>query len=250
MTDKNRNRALQEVEHGRKLAAGRPEMFWGWGSKAGQLRAKRRAALIAEGAGLKAGMNVLEIGCGTGIFTRMFADTGACICAVDISKELLDIAKQMDFPRGRVRFLDQRFEDYPGDNLFDAVVGSSVLHHLDMDKAVPRIHALLKPKGVLSFAEPNMMNPQIAFQKNIPCLKRMLGDSPEETAFIRWKLARFLDEYGFVDIKIIPFDWLHPRVPSFLTGAISLSGTILEKCPLIKEFSGSLYIRAKKAPTK
>ena len=39
-----------------------------------------------------------------------------------------------------------------------------------------------------------MLNPQIAIQKNIPWVKRKLGDSPDETAFFRWPLRRLLEE--------------------------------------------------------
>jgi len=39
--------------------------------------------------------------------------------------------------------------------------------------------------AVFTFAEPDMLNPQITLQKNIPALKRRLGDTPDETAFSR-----------------------------------------------------------------
>ena len=42
---------------------------------------------------LKPGMNVLELGCGTGYFTRELARSEANIVAIDVSPELLEIAK-------------------------------------------------------------------------------------------------------------------------------------------------------------
>src|SRR3712207_6059544 len=69
------SRASHEIEHGKKLSMGHPEDIWGWGSPAGKLRASRRAGLIARGAGLRPGVRALEIGCGTGLFTEMFAPT-------------------------------------------------------------------------------------------------------------------------------------------------------------------------------
>ena len=38
-------------------------------------------------------MSVLELGCGTGYFTRELARSGADIVAVDVSPELLEIAR-------------------------------------------------------------------------------------------------------------------------------------------------------------
>src|SRR5215470_6599353 len=91
-------RGDREIEHGKRLAALETETVWGWGTPAGRLRAKRRAMLIGEGARLGPGVRVLEIGCGTGLFTEAFAATGADIVAVDISPELVDIAKRRGLP--------------------------------------------------------------------------------------------------------------------------------------------------------
>ncbi len=54
--------------------------------------------MIISGADLKPGLRVLEIGCGTGLFTEMFARTGAHLVAVDISGELLEFAHGRGLP--------------------------------------------------------------------------------------------------------------------------------------------------------
>jgi SAM-dependent methyltransferase len=129
---------------------------------------------------------------------------------------------------------------------FDSIVGSSVLHHLEIEKAVSEMYRVLKPGGSFYFTEPNMMNPQIALQKNIPTLKRKLGDSPDETAFFRWSLIKLMRNTGFVDISIIPFDFLHPAIPVSLIPLVTSIGNTIEKLPLLKEIAGSLYISARK----
>jgi 2-polyprenyl-3-methyl-5-hydroxy-6-metoxy-1,4-benzoquinol methylase len=233
-----------EVEHGRFLAEHDAEEVWGWNTPAGRFRATRRAELVAVGAGLASGSNALEIGCGTGLFTETFAKSGARILAVDISEELLVQARARGLPSDRVRFLAKPFEDCNIDGPFDAVIGSSVLHHLDLGRALPKIRELLKPGGKLCFAEPNMLNPQIMVQKNIPTIKKRLGDSPDETAFVRWSFKRRLEAEGFKDVEITPFDWLHPWTPVPLIPAVRSLGRLLEHIPLVREFSGSLLIKA------
>jgi 2-polyprenyl-3-methyl-5-hydroxy-6-metoxy-1,4-benzoquinol methylase len=244
MGDANRTRAAHEIAHGEKLAGADPDLVWGWGTPAGQIRAARRAALIAGGAGLGPGVRALEVGCGTGLFTRHFAETGAEVIAVDISEPLIRRARERGLPPARVTFLCRRFEDCDVNGPFDAVVGSSVLHHLDLERSVDKIYTLLRPGGAFSFAEPNMLNPQIFVQKNVPLLKSWLGDSPDETALVRWRFGRLLEDIGFIDVSVQPFDWLHPATPRPAIPFVRSLSRHLERVPLVREFAGSLHIRA------
>ena len=128
------------------------------------------------------------------------------------------------------------------DNTFDVVFGSSVLHHLDMQKAMVELFRVLKPGGRLVFAEPNMINPQILIQKNIPFIKKMLGDSPDETAIVRWKFKRLMKGIGYKSVKIFPYDFLHPITPKGLIPLVNGLGKIVEKIPVLKEIAGSVVI--------
>ena len=245
MQSDHKVRAEHEVSHGRWLAEQDTEKVWGWNTPAGQIRAKRRAQRIIDGAGIQESSRVLEIGCGTGLFTEIFATTGARIVAVDISPELLSKANLRKLPVAQVTFLEKRFEECDVDGPFDAIIGSSVLHHLDIDQSIERIKRLLKPGGKISFAEPNMLNPQVYLERKFHYLPIFAYTSPDETAFVRWKLAAKLREAGFSEITITPFDWLHPFTPKPLIGTVRSIGTLLEATPGGREFSGSLAISAK-----
>ena len=208
-------RLQNEIEHGKYLAREGAGEVWNWESAAGKLRWQRRVKMLTSH--LKTGDKVLEIGCGTGYFTREIVKTGALVTAIDISPELLDIAKQ-EIIESNVHFMiDNAYELSFGDHTFDSVVGSSVLHHLEPEKAIRELFRVLKPGGSFYFTEPNMMNPQIALQKNIPALKRRLGDSPDETAFFRWPLKKLMQKTGFTAIEIKPFDFLHLPLPRNLS---------------------------------
>jgi 2-polyprenyl-3-methyl-5-hydroxy-6-metoxy-1,4-benzoquinol methylase len=236
------DRSYRERQHGRMLSLGHPESIWGWGTPAGELRARRRGKLIATSAELGPGKHALEVGCGTGMFTEMFANSGAEIIAVDISRDLLRRA------RGRglvnVKFLEKRFEDCDLDGPFDAVIGSSTLHHLDLEAALRTIHRLLKPGGVMCFAEPNMLNPQVFRERKFRRFHWYV--SPDETAFLRVKLRVILKKAGFTDVTTRPFDWLHPATPVPLIGAVSRLGGFLERTPFVREFAASILIRCRR----
>jgi 2-polyprenyl-3-methyl-5-hydroxy-6-metoxy-1,4-benzoquinol methylase len=123
------DRVAHEIAHAHRLIERDPELSWGWKSPAGQVRAQRRAQIIADGAALGPNQRVLEIGCGTGLFTEKFAESGCQVVAVDVSPDLLERARARGLSPGRVQFLEKRFEDCDVDGPFDAVIGSSVIHH-------------------------------------------------------------------------------------------------------------------------
>ena len=234
-----------EIENGEKIVA-QAEAIWNWASPAGKIRAKRRAQLISDAAELSSGTRALELGCGTGLFTRSFDKSGAEIIAIDVSPALLDRARKKNVS-DRVSFHVEDAEALSfEDETFDAVIGSSVLHHLNMDQALREIYRVLKPGGRFAFAEPNMMNPQIAIQGKIPHLRRMLGISPEETAFFRWSLGRQLRRTGFTRVCIQPYDFLHPAVPRPFISVMRGVGYVCERLPIVREIAGSLMISARR----
>lgn len=243
------DRQEREISHSRMLARGDTEKSWGWNSPAGRKRAERRGELIARGAGLGPGTRTLEIGCGTGMFTGMFARTGARIVAVDISGDLLAKTRERSLPANQVLFLEKRFEDCELEGPFDAIVGSSILHHLEVGESLDRIHALLKPGGVMCFAEPNLLNPQVFIERKFTFLRPWLSYvSQDETAFVRWRISAALRRSGFVEVEVTPFDWLHPSTPERLIGTVSAVGRFLERMPVLREFSGSVLISCRRPP--
>jgi SAM-dependent methyltransferase len=142
-----------------------------------------------------------------------------------------------------VQFLAKRFEDCDVDGPFDAVIGSSILHHLDIEAAMVKIYHLLKPGGWISFAEPNMLNPQVFLERKLVFIRPLFWyTSPDETAFVRWSLRTLLEKTGFYEVFLQPFDWLHPAVPPLFIPLVRQAGDWLEKTPGLREFSGSLFI--------
>jgi SAM-dependent methyltransferase len=240
----NDQRIVHEIDHGKKIKE-HAEDIWGWSTNAGKKRAERRADYFVTLGNFTNNSKILEIGCGTALFTeKVYSKTKANITAIDISEDLLDRAKKK-LPE--VRFIrEDAMQMSFLNNEFDCVWGSSVLHHLDVDLALKEMYRVLKPGGSLIFAEPNMMNPQIFIQKNVPFIKKWMGDSPDEIAFIRWKLNRLMQQVGYKEIRIFPYDFLHPATPKILIKPVRAVGQLFEKIPVIREIAGSLIIYAKK----
>ncbi|HYM80061.1 MAG TPA: class I SAM-dependent methyltransferase [Candidatus Limnocylindria bacterium] len=237
-------RIAAEIAHGKFIHEHHPEL-WDWSTPAGRLRLRRRAGLLCEYGRFRRGERLLEIGCGTGLVTELVhAATGATIVGTDISEELVTEARQ--------RVPDVTFQvdnalrlSFP-DGSFDAVYGSSILHHLEVDRALVEILRVLRPGGRTVFAEPNMLNPQIFVQKNVPLIKRWLGDTPHETAFVRWSVGSRLRRLGFTDVVAFPFDFLHPLTPEALIPLVASAGALAERLPIVREIAGSCLILARK----
>jgi hypothetical protein len=49
---------------------------------------------------------------------------------------------------------------------------------------------------------------------------------------------------GFEALEINAFDWLHPNTPERLIDLVDNIGRSIEKIPLLREFAGSLLIKA------
>ena len=237
-------RIENEIAHGKHLREAWSGTFWYWETPAGKLRWARRLRMLMSH--ITSAMRVLEVGCGVGYFTQEVSKTGAHVTAIDISPDLLSVA-QDKIKNANVTFkVENAYELSFPDATFDTVIGSSILHHLDVDKALNEFFRVLKPGGTLYFTEPNMVNPQIFLERHTALFGYLINKSPDETAFVRRSLRKKILKYGFRDIQIVPFDFLHPLTPRIIIPIINALGTCLECIPLLKEIAGSLYIRATK----
>ncbi len=238
------SRLKNEIAHGKYLLERGAGEAWGWESSAGKERWARRVGMLTSH--IRQGMEVLEVGCGTGYFTKELVKRDAFITAIDISPDLLETAKSIVISKNVLFRIENAYSLTFGDNSFDSIIGSSVLHHLEIDSALSEFYRTLKPGGWLYFTEPNMLNPQLIIQKNVSFIRKKMGESPDETAFFRWRLRKRLLKYGFRNIRIRPFDFLHPQTPQTLIPLVKRIGSFLEKIPLLMEIAGSLYVKAEK----
>jgi SAM-dependent methyltransferase len=241
-SDSAAERLAREIEHDRKIA-GRAEEIWNWDSPAGRRRADRRGAFFVEHAGLAPGKRALEVGCGTGVFLERVARCGATIHAVDLSAELLAKARLRLAGVAGVHLFRGNAERMPfPDASFDAVYGSSILHHLNLEPALREVLRVLRPGGRIVFTEPNIWNPQIAYMFLIGSRERF-GLSPDEMAFSRFHARGVLAKLGFADVSVRTFDFLHPLVPTPLIEPMARLTRVVEAIPGVREIAGSLLIR-------
>jgi SAM-dependent methyltransferase len=240
-------RRRHEVAHGKAIAA-RADRVWLRDTEAGVRRVENRFSDFQRFVGREARGRVLEIGCGTGAWTRCLVRTSLSVTSIELSQDLLAVAAKGQGPDApRVRYACGDGEHLPfADASFEVVSGLSILHHLALEPALSEAFRVLRPGGKAWFSEPNMLNPQIALQKNIPVLKRWAGDTPDETAYFRWSLQRSFRRAGFSRVGVSPSDFLHPAIPAIAARAMDWTGRQLERIPGLREIAGSLIVHAEK----
>jgi SAM-dependent methyltransferase len=133
-------------------------------------RRESTMAGIAEFLGDLRDREVLELGSGMGEMTTLLARSGASVTALDISPASTAVARrrsELHGVDGAIDFVLGAGERLPFEpDRFDVVVGKAVLHHLDVARAAPELHRVLRPGGRAAFAEPLGTNPVIAFARD------------------------------------------------------------------------------------
>jgi ubiquinone/menaquinone biosynthesis C-methylase UbiE len=94
--------------------------------------------------------DVLEIGCGTGGFARRLAERSEHVLALDLSQEMIRIARERSaqFPNIEFQLADVRDVPFPAAG-FDCIATIATLHHLPFPEILLKLKAALKPGGVL-----------------------------------------------------------------------------------------------------
>jgi ubiquinone/menaquinone biosynthesis C-methylase UbiE len=97
---------------------------------------------------------VLELGCGTGEFSRRLASIASRVVAVDVSAEMIRVARNRSAQLSNIEYLVGDMMALPLDHAaFDCVVSLNTLHHVDPVQALRAMRTVLRPGGTLLIAD-------------------------------------------------------------------------------------------------
>lgn len=155
-----------------------------------------KAALV-EAAEMRAGMRILDVGCGTGTLTILMSEAcpGVTVTGLDGDPRVLATARRKapDLPiHWDAGFASQL--PYP-DAEFDRVVSSLVIHHLDTftkHLAFAEARRVLKPDGVICVLD--FADPQTTVDRLISAGLRHLEETADN---IDGRLPEFIADAGF-----------------------------------------------------
>ncbi len=172
---------------------------------------------------------VLEIGAGTGIFTKEIVGRGATIIAVEpvmeMRQRLAEAVPGADVRDGTAEALPVEAESV------DTVVVAQSFHWFDYESALDDIHRVLRPGGHLLTVWNVKSGDEPWFKRYMEIVDRHAGDTPRH-ADLRWRVAIDNDpRYESVD------DWQagHPR-PTDRAGVVSraLSTSFIAALPEVE----------------
>lgn len=153
------------------------------------------------------GSRLLEVGCGTGHWSRYFSDKGFDVTGIDISSEMIKIARKKHIPNSRFEIADGHnlpFED----KSFDVASAITVLEFVtETEKIIFEMVRCVKKKGVIIIGVLNALNRYNQKRKNKPS-----GVYSSAHLFTPQQIRDLLIQYGTTKIRITGFvpekDWM------------------------------------------
>jgi SAM-dependent methyltransferase len=172
------------------------------------------AARLVKHADVRAGQQVLDVGCGTGVVAITAARIGAQVRGVDLTPELLERAREnariagaeVDFREGDVEVLS--FEDAT----FDVVV--SQFGHMFAprpEKAVAEMLRVLKPGGTIAFAT---WPPELLMGSSFRLVSKYMPPPPGVSPPPQWGDVGIVRERLGAAVKDILFDRARMHIPA------------------------------------
>lgn len=167
-----------------------------------------------------AGKRVLDYGCGEGRFSFELVGRGAGhVTGFDISSTRIGAAQRRADELGladRTTFVvaDAHDTGLP-ESSFDLIIGSDILHHLDLDAAAVELRRLLAPGGSALFVEPLAHNPLLRVGRRLTPSARTPDEHPLTVDDWRLLDARFPrfehHERELVTVPLMPLNLALPR---------------------------------------
>ena len=149
----------------------------GFGADAGRYDRARPtypADLVNRIIAASPGRDVLDVGCGTGILSRLLAAAGCRVLGVDPDPRMAELARQ-----GGTNTEVAKFEDWePAGRTFDLVVAAQAWHWVAPVPGVTKAAAVLRAGGRLAVFW-NVFNPPAELREAFAgVFRRVLPDSP------------------------------------------------------------------------
>ena len=191
------------------------------------------------------GQSILELGCGSGRFTRQLLKVSRGENPITAVSFRGDTAQPTDVP-ANVRFL--RAGEFPGPiagQQFDFIVAMDLLDQRNCAAALQNVYDLLKPGGQVIFYESNPWNVALKIKRS---LKRLFGRRDPRRLLDRPALYELVSEIGFIRAFVVFNDFVYAPLTRPLVWMLRNASILLENAPMVRTLAGSILVHAQKPP--
>lgn len=158
------------------------------------------------------GKKFLDLGCGTGWFSKEAVDRGARVTSLDVGPNLLGKTKERCKGKSKLVIGDALSLPFAND-FFDIVLSSEVIEHTENPlKAISESIRVLRPEGILVLTTPNKFWYPAIFLANKMNLRPYEG---MENWISFWGLKKTIQKMGLKIEKMLDFHafpFFHPSV--------------------------------------
>ncbi len=190
------------------------------------------------------GKCILDVGCGPGTFSLIFAELGSRVVGFDLSYKMIEqankfsktckLGESLDFLVADINFSPFR------KGQFDLVFASDLIHHIeDKETATKMIARALRPSGFVIDIEPNGSSPFGLLVSLLRKADKGISDCN------RINLRRLFLNHGLIDVRIKGFSFSHPMMPLTLLNLLEPIETILEKT-FLEYIAGFVIVEARR----
>ncbi|MET0135995.1 MAG: class I SAM-dependent methyltransferase [Kibdelosporangium sp.] len=185
------------------------------------------------------GLEVLDVGCGTGIEARQFQAAGCTVLGVEPDSRMAEFAR-----RGGLEVEVSTFENWhPAGRVFDAVIAGTAWHWVDPVTGVAKVAQVLRPGGRFAAFWHVFEPPADVAEAFATVFQRVMPDSPFDFKAIP---KRPLDGYqvmftkaaegirvvgGFGEPEQWGFDWDRPYTRDEYLDQLPTSGALTQVPP-------------------
>ena len=207
---------------------------------------------ILTGNRLQKNCRAIDLGCGTGAFTRrFFYNREADLFGLDISTNVIQLAKKKD---EKIHYLVGDIEDLPAkDELFNVVIFSAVLHHFPtIERCLAEGYRVLKKGGCMLSYDPNIRNPFMWLYRHpsSPFFSR-IGTTDNERLLSAEEVRKVMKDIGFIDVDAhcisgVTFNTTKSRIGNLLLPLYNTIERFMGILPLAYRYGSFLICYGKK----
>jgi SAM-dependent methyltransferase len=199
--------------------------------------------------------SIVDLGCGSGVFTSILCELGHRAIGLDLSHGLTGLGRRT---RPEIDFITGDIERLPfADASLDAVLLSGVIHHFpDMRPCAREVARVLRPGGVFMAFDPNRRNPFMwLYRDRDSPLYSNKGVTENERPVLAGQVKSIFVEVGF-DVKTqflsgLSYRYVASPAMRLLLPAYNLLDTVLFALPVVSQFrSFVLTSGIKRSPDK